>query len=49
MKEEEGIREGRVNGVKTCAVPIWKELGVGRVRKDEKEYVIVFEFHTHSR
>src|SRR5690348_17656537 len=46
FQAEDGIRDGRVTGVQTCALPIWEALDPGRgelnpVRRAEPEWFIV--------
>src|SRR6202000_3512584 len=33
FQEEDGIRDGRVTGVQTCALPIWRQHGAGLVER----------------
>src|SRR5215510_2311384 len=39
FQAEDGIRDGHVTGVQTCALPISAELGIGKLKRANPEFV----------
>src|SRR5438876_1702944 len=48
FQAEDGIRDGRVTGVQTCALPIWSGLSVPK-RRSDSAHVIRWNGRSSSR